>query len=97
MSRQSQNIDRSGIYEDRLQKFLGKIRSFESDELKKINEKSNDEVQFETNKIISESKSYDQDQFSKKQKGLDIESKIKRSRKINESRLSKMKMRFEMI
>lgn len=38
--------------------------------MKKITQKSNDEVQFETNKIISESKSYDQDQFSKKQKGL---------------------------
>lgn len=38
--------------------------------MKQINEKSNDEVEFETNKIISESRIYDQDQFGKKQKGL---------------------------
>lgn len=98
MSRQSELVvDRSGIYEDRVQKFLAKIRAYQNEELKKIEEKSNDEIQFEKNKIIADARNYELDQYNKKEKGLDIEWKIKRSRKVNESRLSKMKIRFELI
>jgi hypothetical protein len=36
-------------------------------------------------------------QFEKKFKGVEVDFKIQKSRKINEMRMSKMKLRFEMI
>ncbi len=36
-------------------------------------------------------------QFEKKFKGVEVDLKIQKSRKINEMRMSKMKLRYEMI
>lgn len=62
--------------------------------MKKIEDKGKDEIDFESNKIISESHDHDTVSFGKRQKALDVDTKIKKSRKINEARLSKMKTRF---
>ena len=43
---------------------------------------------------MKEAKEKDEEVFSKKQKNIEVESKICRSRKVNEMRLSKMKLRF---
>lgn len=92
-----ETYNREEIYEDRLQKFLKAIKEYESEELRKIKQKSKDEQEFETNAIMKEAREKDELTYSKKQKGVEVESKIARSRKINEMRLSKMKLRFEMI
>lgn len=89
--------NRSEIYEERFNRFLHKIRSYQQEEVRKIEDRSKDEIQFESNKIMSESHEHDALSFGKRQKALDVETKIKKSRKINEARLSKMKTRFEMI
>lgn len=76
---------------------MDKIKAYESQEIKQIEQKSNDEIQYESNLILAQARAQSEEDLKKKQTGLQIEHKIKRSRKINECRLSKMKVRFEMI
>ncbi len=90
-------VNRSELFEERYHRFLDKIKAYQIEEVKKVEDKSKDEIEFESNKILSESRDHDTVSFGKRQKALDVQTKIKKSRKINEARLSKMKTRFEMI
>ena len=85
------------IYQDRFDKFMKTIRNYQDSEKDKINQKSKDEREYEVSKIIKEARERDGEVFEKKHKNIEVESKIYRSRKVNEMRLSKMKLRFEMI
>ena len=75
--------DREEIYSDRFQRFLSKIKSWQSEELRKVQQKARDEEEYESNKIISDAREKDSDYYAKKQKTIEVDSKIKRSRKVN--------------
>lgn len=84
------NSDRFG---ERLDMFLDAIRKYQNHELAIIQEKSRDEQEYEKNKILMEAQDQNESYFLKKQKTIEMDSKIARSRKINECRMSKMKLR----
>lgn len=47
-----QVVDREEIFDERYQRFLRAIKNYESEELRKITQKSKDEQEFETHKIM---------------------------------------------
>ena len=90
-------IDTQEIYDERMRKFKKAIYLFQEKEIKDIKEKSEEEQAYEHSKIIREDKEYYEGAYEKKFKGIEVEVKIQKSRKINEMRMSKMRLRFEMI
>eukprot|EP00919_Chromeraceae_sp_WS-2016_P012109 GHVR01028403.1.p1 GENE.GHVR01028403.1~~GHVR01028403.1.p1 ORF type:complete len:100 (+),score=10.46 GHVR01028403.1:2612-2911(+) len=90
-------IDTQELFEDRMEQFKRTIRKFKNQEVKAIEDKGRDEQEYEGNKIIKESKERDEEFYDKKFKGIQVDIKIIKSRKINDLRMSKMKVRFEII
>lgn len=90
-------MEREQQLDERMERFKAAIRKWETEEIRKVKQKSADEVEFETGKIMSDAREKESDAFSKRVKGVEVEAKIRKSRKVNELRLSKMKVRSEMI
>ena len=88
------NQDKEEIYSNRVQNFISHIEKWQREEMRKVQQKARDEEEYESNKIISDAREKDGEYYAKKQKTIEVDSKIKRSRKVNEMRLSKMKLRF---
>lgn len=56
MSKNLGQIERENDFETRMDKFKSIIRKYENEEMRKIKQKSSDEIEFETSKIINEAR-----------------------------------------
>lgn len=90
-------IDPQEVFDERMRKFRKAIKQYQQDEVRQIQSKSEEEQQYEHHKIIQENQQYEENAYAKKFKGIEVEVKIMKSRKINDSRMKKMKLRFDMI
>ena len=64
------SLERENRFEQRMDKFKSIIRKHEQDEIRKIKQKSTDEVDFETNKIMNEAREIEGEHFLKKVKNV---------------------------
>lgn len=64
------SLERENRFEERMDKFKSIIRKHENDEIRKIKQKSSDEVEFETNKIMNEAREIEGEHFQKKVKNV---------------------------
>ena len=53
-------MDREEIYDERYQRFLKAIKDYESEQLRKVSQKSKDEQEFEAHKIMKEAREKDE-------------------------------------
>ena len=63
-------IERERKMEERMDQFKNIIRKYETDEVRKIKQKSADEQEFEVSKIMSEAKEREENDFGKKVKNV---------------------------
>lgn len=91
------NIDPHYVYEQRMNRFQAAIRRYQTDSLKNIHDKADKEEEFYVNKIRHDARTRDEDAFRKMEDNVKVAEKIFKSRKVNECRMSEMKVRFDMI
>ena len=65
--------------------------------LKEINEKADKEEEFQVNKIKNSAKEIDEERFKKLEDDVKVSEKIFKSRKINQCKMSEMRVRFDMV
>lgn len=85
------------IFQARMEKFKSAIKKYKNDRLKIINEKADEQERFELKKINDEASNRNQDAFKRMEDNIKVAEKIFKSRKINQCRMSEMKVRFDMI
>ena len=85
------------IFQARMEKFKFAIKKYKNDNLRVINEKADREEEFELNKIKGEANIRNEDSFKRMEDNIKVAEKIFKSRKINQCRMSEMKVRFDMI
>ncbi len=80
-----------------MHRFLKTVKDYQQSNLKVINDKADKEEEFWINKIKHEAQEKDEEAFRKMENSVKVAEKIFKSRKINECRMSEMKVRFDMI
>lgn len=97
MSHQEHFPDPHQVFEARLEKFKFAIKKYKNDQLKIINDKADTEEEYEVGRIKKDANSKNEDSFRKMENNIKVAEKIFKSRKINQCRMSEMKIRFDMI
>lgn len=94
---QHKNPNHSKDMDSRLAEFIAIIKKEEQEEIDKMDSKGKVECLDARNKIVNQGVEREEEVARKKNLGVDTEAKIRKSAKINESRMDMMKARYELI
>ena len=95
--REGSYYDPHQVYEERMNRFLKAIKQYQTSNVEEVNRKADHEEKYWVDKIQSEAKDKNEEAFRKLDNQVKVAEKIFKSRKINECRMSEMKVRFDMI
>lgn len=95
--REGSYYDPHQVYEERMNRFLKTIKNYQTTQVEDVNKKADQEEKYWVDKIQSEAKEKNEEAFRKLDNQVKVAEKIFKSRKINECRMSEMKVRFDMI